>query len=377
MTEEKPSTVSMLSLIGGILMLVNALSIGINGGPIILSSFTISSPANIMDPNAPFWARVSFGFRGLAEGVWIPVWLISAIIVLYCSIMLYIKPIQRKIWGFLIILFSILSVVYGGGFIIGLILGVVGGAIGFEWPKSVKDTFFGKIIRAAKLDSTLYQNLKEDRTALKQAAYTIIFLNILSGLGCGFYSFITEKILKSGSLNIPFRALLLGEMFIDLPPFTPAIIYIGEAVLKWIILSILIYVVGVLLAGGKAKFDKVGAAVAFAYVPISLQFFMFFVLASKPHLAFTWPFAVVLLTNIWVVFVLIVAVKQTLEITLGKALGVVSLAGAIYLWVNQTFFMPLNIPYSIKFFFGPESLFLMVISFLVFLSALFGVFSKH
>jgi hypothetical protein len=375
--EEKPLIASILSLSSGILLLINELLVGINKGPIILSTFPVSSPEVVMNSTAPFWARISFGFSQWVEGPWIPVMLIFASIIISCSIMLYFKPIKRKTLCFLILLFSIISIPFGGGFIIGSILGVFGGAIGFEWPKPLGNTFFGKILQAAGLDSKFYESLKEDSFALKQAAYAIIFLNLLSGLGCGLYSFSVDKIVNAQSLNVPFRTLLLGEFPLNMDILTPAIINIGLAVLKWIALSLFLYIIGVQVHGRKATFDKIAAAVAFAYVPIGLQFFMPFVLTSRPHLTFTWPFVVFLITNVWMILALVVALRHVLEVSLEKSIGIISLAAAFYLPLNQLFLMRLDVPYSIKFFFQPEPIFLMVIACLVVLATLLGVFTKR
>jgi hypothetical protein len=375
--EEKPLTASLLSLFGGILMLINGLLAGINKGPIILSTSPVSSPQEITSSTSPSWARVSFGFRGWAEGLWIPMTLMFASIVLYCSIMLYIRPTQRKTLCLLILLLSILGIPFGGGFIIGSILGVIGGAIGFEWPNPPGKTFFGKLLRALRLDPTLYRDIRQDPHALKYAAYAIIFVNILSGLGGGLYSFSVDKIVNAQSLDIPFKTLLLGEPLLDISILAPAIINIGMAVLKWITLSLLVYIVGILVIGQKATFEKIAAAVAFAYVPISLQLFMPFVLTSNPLLTFTWPFAVFVLTNAWVTLSLILAIRQVSEIPLWKSVGITSLTGAFYLLANQEFFMKLDIPYSIRFFLQPEPVFLTAVACLVIVATALGTFTRH
>jgi len=43
--------------------------------------------------------------------------------------MLCSRPVIRKTWGIMVIVFSIPIVVTGGGFIIGFILGIIGGAL--------------------------------------------------------------------------------------------------------------------------------------------------------------------------------------------------------------------------------------------------------
>jgi hypothetical protein len=54
--------------------------------------------------------------------------LIFGVLVLLGTIMLHRKPTSKKAWGIIILVFSILSYVTGGGFIIGSILGIIGGA---------------------------------------------------------------------------------------------------------------------------------------------------------------------------------------------------------------------------------------------------------
>jgi hypothetical protein len=48
-------------------------------------------------------------------------------LVLLCTLMIRDKPENRKAWGTMIIIFSIASLIMGGGFIIGSILGITGG----------------------------------------------------------------------------------------------------------------------------------------------------------------------------------------------------------------------------------------------------------
>lgn len=54
--------------------------------------------------------------------------LILGVFVLLGAILLHSKPGHRKAWGMMIVAFSIPSVITGGGFIIGFILGIIGGA---------------------------------------------------------------------------------------------------------------------------------------------------------------------------------------------------------------------------------------------------------
>jgi len=55
--------------------------------------------------------------------------LIFGIIVLIGAFLIYM-PGKEVIGGILVLIFSILSIFVGGGFLIGLILGIIGGALG-------------------------------------------------------------------------------------------------------------------------------------------------------------------------------------------------------------------------------------------------------
>jgi len=64
-----------------------------------------------------------FGILGLVFGI----------LVLLGSIMLYAAPRQHVAWGVIVLVFSVASIVGLGGFIIGMVLGIVGGALGIAW----------------------------------------------------------------------------------------------------------------------------------------------------------------------------------------------------------------------------------------------------
>lgn len=59
--------------------------------------------------------------------------LISGIIVLVSAIMLQVSPGRSRTWGVLILVFSVLSFLGTGGFVVGAILGVVGGVLALRW----------------------------------------------------------------------------------------------------------------------------------------------------------------------------------------------------------------------------------------------------
>ncbi len=130
MSEDKPTTAYILSLIAGILIVLggamSSVFIGMMGqyglwrgmmGPGMMGGYGMMG--------FPWWGfGMAFGIAGLVIGI----------IVIISAIMLNSKPKEHKTWGIIILIFSILSVIGGmGGFGLGLILGIIGGALAISW----------------------------------------------------------------------------------------------------------------------------------------------------------------------------------------------------------------------------------------------------
>lgn len=378
MSEQKPKFAFMLALAGAALMFINSLLVGVNGAPIMVSSSGFQTPDEVIVTSATqSWFRISFGFRGFIEGLWGLFWLVTTIIMLYCAIRLYMRPVEHQILCATMTTLSILSIIYGGGFIIGAILGILGAGIGFAWPARVETSFFHKIIRAARLDGEFYKGLSSDHNSLKHATYALVLANILSGIGTGVYSYNAQRILNTSSPAIPFRTLLLGEIPLDASIAGTVVINIGLAMLKWMTLSVIIYFVAVGLLERKQTLSNIASVVAFAYVPVSLQFFLPFILANKSLIGFTVPFYVFLITNIWMILALMRGVKQNLEIGLGKTLGILSVSSAIYILVHETFFASFEVSNVIRFTIQPQGVLLIMVSSLMIGALLFETFTKR
>lgn len=141
MTEvEKPGTAFVLSLIGGIFILLGG------GAMTMLGSWMGNYGYGMMGGYGGYggyggWGgmmRPGFGMMGglgYGFGFLGVLGLIFGIIVIISALMLNNKPEQHSTWGTLIIVFSVLSI-FGsamGGFGIGLILGLIGGILGVTW----------------------------------------------------------------------------------------------------------------------------------------------------------------------------------------------------------------------------------------------------
>jgi hypothetical protein len=95
-----------------------------------------SGMMNAMEEHMPGW---NFGGVAYTMGV---VGVIFGVIIIVAAIMLYTNPRQHELWGALIIVFSVISILSCmGGMGIGLILGIIGGALAILWkPEETKQT---------------------------------------------------------------------------------------------------------------------------------------------------------------------------------------------------------------------------------------------
>ncbi len=138
MTEaEKPGTAFILSLIGGIFILLGGGAITMLGSWMGNYGYGMMGGyggyggwGGMMGPGFGMMGGLGYGFGFL--GV---LGLIFGVIVIISALMLNNKPDQHSTWGILIIVFSVLSI-FGsamGGFGIGLILGLIGGILAVTW----------------------------------------------------------------------------------------------------------------------------------------------------------------------------------------------------------------------------------------------------
>jgi len=130
-----PTTAYILSLIAGILIIVS-------------SSFTafwtytwlvswdapyISRMQGAMMPHWGDWVLSPLTFVRMTFTVIAVLSLVSGIVILVSALLLRSRPKEHTSWGTLILIFSILSFFGMGGFFIGALLGIIGGALAISW----------------------------------------------------------------------------------------------------------------------------------------------------------------------------------------------------------------------------------------------------
>ncbi|MDI9611242.1 MAG: DUF6114 domain-containing protein [Archaeoglobales archaeon] len=124
---EKPTAAFILSLIGGILILLSGLAFAVFYG--------------ILGTAMSFVPGIGAPIGGLLIGLGI-VGLVFGVLVIVGALMINSGEKGRVTTGSIIVLvFSILSLfVVGGGFIIGFLLGLIGSIIGLAWKPTAQST---------------------------------------------------------------------------------------------------------------------------------------------------------------------------------------------------------------------------------------------
>ncbi len=112
---EKPTAAFVLSLIGGIFMLLGSLIW------LALGAFMAFFP--------------TFGLGVTLLGA---IGLIFSIIVILGGVMMYTRPEQHVMWGVIVLILSIVNIPFTfAGIIIGFILGLIGGILGLVFKPSM------------------------------------------------------------------------------------------------------------------------------------------------------------------------------------------------------------------------------------------------
>ena len=114
----KPSKAFALSFTASVLILINAAGLAVVA-QWFLDIMPVLPGSSGNDPML-FYTLSIFG-------------LILGFLVLFAASMLRNNPQNKKVWGSLVIVFSVPSVIMGGGFVVGFIFGIVGGVKAIRW----------------------------------------------------------------------------------------------------------------------------------------------------------------------------------------------------------------------------------------------------
>ncbi|MDA4125440.1 MAG: DUF6114 domain-containing protein [Thaumarchaeota archaeon] len=127
-TSAYPKTGSILALLGGIVITLSGVLL-VLASAFILPSMNfpnLTVPPGMNASSIPALVSGIVGIMGVFG-------IISGAIVLVSAVMLLAKVGQRRTWGVVILVFSILSFIGLGGFIVGAVLGMVGSILTLRW----------------------------------------------------------------------------------------------------------------------------------------------------------------------------------------------------------------------------------------------------
>lgn len=152
-------------------------------------------------------------------------------------------------------------------------------------------SFVDRVLGAARLDANTYEEIEHDSGATGQAAAVVALVSILSGIGAAR---------EGGGGN------LIAGLII--------------AVVGWAIYALFVYVVGAFLLKSPetdATFEQVLRALGFSYAPSALGIF-----GLVPGIGGL----IVFIGGIWSLVASIVAIRQSLEVSTGRAVAIVIVA---------------------------------------------------
>lgn len=132
-----PTTAYILSLIAGILIIVSSSFTAFCTYTWLVSWEALSpSISRIPGGMVPHWGDLVLSPLAFARITFITVStlsLVSGVVILVSALLLKSRPKEHTTWGILILVFSILSFFGMGGFLIGALLGIIGGAFALSW----------------------------------------------------------------------------------------------------------------------------------------------------------------------------------------------------------------------------------------------------
>ncbi len=141
---------------------------------------------------------------------------------------------------------------------------------------------FQRMIRAASLDVSLYEEVEHDTSATMQALQVVILISVLEGIGEGV-----------GTRRL--GGLLLGIL---------------SSLGGWALWSFITYWIGTRMFAGTATYGELLRTIGFAYSPRALLLFSFL------------PFLgglLVIVVFVWTLISGVVAVRQALDVSTDKA----------------------------------------------------------
>ena len=171
-----------------------------------------------------------------------------------------------------------------------------------------------RMIRAAKLDVSLYNEVERDLNATPQALLVVVIVSLLSGIG----------------------ALILATLSPVYSVGTGVVLLIGgiiSALITWAVWSLVTYWVGTSFFKGTATYGELLRCLGFAYTPSALSFFIFIAFLG-PLLAFVGA--------IWTLVAMIIAIRESLDFSTTNAI-ITAVIGFVIILILQVILSAIGI----------------------------------
>jgi len=165
-----------------------------------------------------------------------------------------------------------------------------------ELPKYKAEGLVSRMIRAAMLDESLYEEVEIDPAATMQALIVVVIASVCSGVGSGL------------------DALIFGEFSLQLKLSGFGInLVVGSllALLGWGIWSFITYFIGTSIFGGEATYEELLRCIGFSDTPGMLSILSFIPVLGGLIALVAW---------VWSLIAMVVAVRQALDFSTGKAI---------------------------------------------------------
>ena len=162
-----------------------------------------------------------------------------------------------------------------------------------------------RMLRAAKVESQLYEEVEADSRATSQALLVVVMASLSAGIGHGISGLIKGG---AGGIGLFLTNLVTGAI---------------GSLIAWFIFSLLCFWLGTTLFKGpdtKSSLGELLRVLGFADSPALLNIFVFI-----PFVGPIIPFV----TMIWTIIAAVVGVRQACDFTTGRAVGTVIVAAII------------------------------------------------
>jgi hypothetical protein len=162
----------------------------------------------------------------------------------------------------------------------------------------------GRVIRAARLDRTLYEEVESDTSLTQEALIVVVIAALLSGIG----SFL-GAVIGDPTIGQAFLGMITG---------------IVVSVVGYYIWAFVTYFIGTRLLEGTADYGELQRTLGYAFAPTALGLLGFIPCVG-------WVFSV--LGALWTLVCGVIAIREALDFDIGKAVLTVIIGWIIYMVV--------------------------------------------